>query len=243
MTDFLFSLMFRFKRFTVSQNETTAKVGTDGVLLGAWADVSSAQKILDIGTGTGVIALILAQRSSAQIDAMDMDASSCALAEENVKNSIFAGRIKVIQKSLKQFAKEQESRYDLIISNPPFFFNSLKSPSEMKNRIRHSDFSEMSSGSLIESAKKLLNPEGKFCLILPPAEAELFISNARVKGLFCSKLTRVFSKPGKPCKRYLMQFEFQPLYTKEEILHIETEEPNQFSEKYKNLTKDFYLRF
>ena len=220
------------------------KVGTDGVLLGAWADVSNATKILDIGTGTGVIALMLAQRSNARIDAIDTDDQSCLQAKENILNSKFHERIKVHNQSLQKFCEEKSGKYNLIVSNPPYFQNSLKSENANRNISRHSDVAELNSEILIFSALKLLNLKGKFCLILPKTEGEKFVETSESKNLFCTKITRVFSKPKKNIIRLLLEFELTRKKMEEDFLTIETgRKPNDFTEEYKKLTRNFYLNF
>lgn len=234
---------FHFKQFALEQDKCAMKVGTDGVLLGAWAESSHAKTILDIGTGTGIIALMLAQRNSnAKIDAIEIDEPSCIQAKENVLNSKFKERIRIINSPLEKFSSG--FFYDLIVCNPPYFSNSLKSKSIKRNLVRHGDFAGISSEILIKSALKLLKTDGKFCLILPNTEGEIFIKEAAKKNFFCNKLTRVFSKPNKKCFRLLMQFEKKKRNFSENYLTIETgEKPNDFSNEYKQLTKDFYLAF
>lgn len=239
------------------------KVGTDGVLLGAWAGLPletwpngshEEKKILDIGTGTGVIAMIMAQKFSSEknqvagnfrIDAIDIDEASCLQARENIAASKFDGKINVIHKPLHQFAGNAAGgSYDLVISNPPFFHHSLKSPDNARNMARHSDFSDLNPGMLAAFALKLLAQDGAICLILPKKEGENFIAEAEKTGLYCNRLTRVFPKPGKGCIRLLMQFQRYKKKPEETILTIETgRKSNDFSEEYKLLTGEFYLNF
>ena len=241
------------------------KVGTDGVLLGAWTELpaepaagqlksSSVKKCLDIGTGSGVIALMLAQKlylgkignsENITIDAIDSDEFSCTQARENIDSSKFKGKINVLHQSLHQFLeKANQKSYDLIVSNPPYFNKSLKSPDVNRNRARHSDISELPSEDLISSTLKLLKRDGKFSLILPKTEGENFIIEAKKSFLYCNKLTRVIPKPGKECIRLLMEFQLFAMPLKENTLTIETgKSPNDFTEEYILLTKDFYLKF
>lgn len=241
------------------------KVGTDGVLLGAWTELPlepalnkmkpvSAKKYLDIGTGTGVIALMLAQKHYPEqgqdseniiIDAIDTDESSCIQARENIAASKFNGKINVIHQSLHQFIeKANQNSYDLIVSNPPYFFNSLKSPDTYRNRVRHSDISELGPETLISSALKLLTTDGIFSLILPKNEGGNFIIEAEKSFLYCNRLTHIFPKPGKECIRFLMQFQRSPSQMREDNLTIETGKAlNDFTGEYKLLTREFYLNF
>ena len=130
---------FQFKQFTIRHDKCAMKVGTDGVLLGAWAGTESCNRILDIGTGTGLIALMLAQRSKAAIDAIDIEADACLQAQENAESSLFAGRINVFHSDLVDFAQASTHLYDLIVSNPPYFVDSLKCPNLQRNTARHTD--------------------------------------------------------------------------------------------------------
>lgn len=248
--------VFHFKQFSVFQDKCSMKVGTDGVLLGAWTKVPNIPwiRILDIGTGTGIIALILAQKSFTKktqkhsaiiIEAIDIDESSCFQARQNIQESSFSDNIIVIHQSLKDFSQKADpNSYNLIVSNPPFFINSLKSGNKNRNITRHSDIAGLDNDALISSVLKLLSKDGKFSLILPRMEGENFIKEANKAGLYCTKLTRVFSKPGKDCIRLLMQFEFSQNELIESTLTIETGKGiNDFSEEYKALTKEFYLHF
>lgn len=139
------------------------KVGTDGVLLGAWAGTESCNRILDIGTGTGLIALMLAQRSKAVIDAIDIDADACLQAQENAESSPFAGRINVRHCALADFAQAATNLYDLIVSNPPYFVDSLKCPDRQRNTARHTD--TLTLEDLLQDSRKLLAPQGRIALI------------------------------------------------------------------------------
>jgi tRNA1Val (adenine37-N6)-methyltransferase len=249
------SSLFRFKKFLIRQDKCPMKVGTDGVLLGAWASLPSGRpgkgrKMLDAGTGTGLIALMLSQKLCEPdrhytIDAVDIDPSSCEQAMENIAASGFNAKINVICQAYHLFAERAESHsYDLIVSNPPFFSNKLKSPNALRNLARHSDASSLNSETLIRAAIKLLAPEGNFSLILPRTEGENFITEAKKAGLYCSRLTEVFPKPGKECLRLLMQFGLKENKREETQLTIETgNKPNDFTEEYKSLTKEFYLNF
>ena len=130
---------FQFKQFTIRHDKCAMKVGTDGVLLGAWAGTESCSRILDVGTGTGLIALMLAQRSKAVVDAIDIDADACLQAQENAESSLFAGRINVFHSDLADFAQASTHLYGLIVSNPPYFVDSLKCPNLQRNTARHTD--------------------------------------------------------------------------------------------------------
>ncbi len=233
------SAPFQFKQFTITQDQCAMKVGTDGVLLGAWADVAGTKTILDIGTGTGLIALMMAQRSAATIDAIDIDEDAVTQAENNVAQSPWANRIIVYHASIQQFIPEQ--LYDLIVSNPPFFENSLKSNDASRNLARHND--SLGFIELIFSANNYLKENGKFCIVLPTEEAQQFIQMARTQRLYCNKICYVHPTPEKPAKRYLMQFEKKKGKLEEEQLVIEANGRHQYSEAYQQLTGAFYLNF
>jgi len=233
--------VFYFKHFKVEDNQSTMKVGTDAVLLGAVADVTHAIDILEVGTGCGIIALIMAQRSSARIDAIEIDPDSARQAAENVKNSRWHERIRVVHQSFQDFSQETGKTYDLIISNPPYFSRSLKSADQKRNLSRHNDtlsFSELSFG-----ARGLLRPEGSLWIILPVSENLEFIDTAYKYGLFPHYHMKIFAKIGKPGYRSIFQFKQQKKESiKEEVLVIRNEDET-YAEKYRELTRDFYLDF
>ncbi len=232
---------FRFKQFTIFQNHAAMRVNTDGVLLGAWANVDNASRMLDIGTGTGVIALMLAQRThNVKIDAIEIDEHSANEARRNVALSSWSERIDVIHCSLQSFAQSVSSRYDLIVSNPPYFNQSLKSPLERKNLVRHTDL--LPYHDLISGISVLLTENGRFCGVFPYTEGNVFIAQASTCGLFCTQRINVYSQPGKGVIRLLLQFERVKKTIAEHSLTIHNPD-GSFSEHYRQLTADFYLAF
>lgn len=236
------STSFAFKQFVINQDKCAMKVGTDAVLLGAWVFPNGSKQILDIGTGTGVVALMLAQKTDAIIDAIDIDENAFIQAKQNASESKFASQISVSHASLQEFSKSTSKKYNLIVTNPPYFEQSLKSTDEHRSFARHADVLPFE--ELIEGVVKLLDPKGKFCLILPTLEAEKFREMAQKKGLFLSKLLRVKSKVDKDTdKRHLMQFEFTPTEFSEKTIAIEEDERHQYTSDYMELTKDYYLNF
>jgi tRNA1Val (adenine37-N6)-methyltransferase len=233
---------FAFKQFLIKQDKCAMKVGTDAVLLGAWVIPNGSKQILDIGTGTGVVALMLAQKTQATIDAIDIDEDAFSQAKQNVNESKFISQISVIHTSLQNYSKSTNKTYDLIVTNPPYFEQSLKSTDEQRSFARHADVLPFE--ELIDGVIKLLNVKGKFCLILPTLEAEKFRIMAQKKGLFLSKLLRVKSKINKDSdKRHLMQFEFTPTEFSEQTIAIELDERHHYTDDYKELTKDYYVNF
>ncbi len=215
------------------------KVGTDGVLLGAWTPVSGAHRILDIGTGTGLLALMLAQRCDAEIDAIEIDAEAASQASENVLESGWSARIKVIQTSFQDYCRISEVKYDLLVCNPPFFSKSLKANTEPRSLARHND--QLGPSELFAGAIKLLNPNGHLCIILPAGDGSLVITLAKEHGLFPSKILRIKPDSGKPFKRILIDFTFSDCLPQEAEMTIETGQRHIYSEEYINLTGSYYF--
>ncbi len=216
------------------------KVGTDGVLLGAWADISQAEYVLDIGTGTGVIAIMLAQRSAdATIHAVEIDEEACGQATENMQKTAWAGQLHAFNISIQEFAKTHSNKYDLIVSNPPFFSGGTFSSSQDKASVRHTV--KLPHGDLLLATRSLLRENGKFCVILPHLEGLRFKEMAGTYNLYCSKTTEVRPKPGKQVERLLLQFEreVKPM-KKEELIIWKNEE--EWTEEYKKLTGEFYIK-
>ena len=216
------------------------KVGTDGVLLGAWADVVQTESVLDVGTGSGLIALMIAQRCSAFIEAIDIDEGAVVQAEINAKLSPWYNRIKIVKADLKKFTSESEQKFDLLVSNPPYFKNSLHTPDKARTEARHAVGSFHN--EIILSAKKLLNPQGRLCMILPVAEGNDCVVFALQNGMFCSKKVCVFPKPGSEAKRLLLEFKLVDCETEHTELLIESGKRHEYSEEFTALVKDFYLK-
>ena len=231
---------FSFKQFTVFHDKCAMKVGIDGVLLGAWTPIENARKILDIGTGTGLIALMLAQRSEAMITGIDIDQSAVLQANENVQTSPWSNRISIFEKSLQDFTLNSNERFDLIVSNPPYFVNSTKTPVENRTAARHTDL--LTHEELIEHSLKLLSPVGRICLILPIIEGQKCIEFAETKHLFCTKQVTVYPKPNVEAKRLLLEFSLVKSAKSETKITIESETRHQYSTEFTELAKDFYLK-
>jgi tRNA1Val (adenine37-N6)-methyltransferase len=232
---------FRFKEFTVHQGKASFKVGTDGVLLGAAADLEGVETVLDVGTGTGLIALMCAQRSQASITAIEPDKPSYEQAVENARDSNRADRIRLINTDLKSFSETAPERFDTVISNPPYFRNSLLNTDPVKASARHT-FS-LSSTELLKASTVLLKTGGSLQLILPYAEAALFMAEAGDYGLYCSSLIKIRPNPEAKIIRMIMKFERTRKTVHEKFLSIETGDRHSYTEDYRNLTKDFYLDF
>lgn len=298
---------FSFKQFTVWQEHAAMRVGTDGVLLGAWCNVASgvsvvisdastdrrqpenvcpadpsqvlerpkidqtvwndqmrdeeeesvcgAQngadaetkkvgRVLDIGSGTGVIALMVAQRTSnAQIDAVEPDSGSCEDALRNFAESPWADRLHLHGVTLQEYVScyAEKGQYDLIVSNPPYFVDSLKAPDPVRNAVRHAvslPFEE-----LLDGVKTLLAEHGRFAVILPVTEGVLLEKLALERSLHCVRKCLVQTKPGVPPKRVMMEFGRKSVPLRSDLLIMETERQQEFTQEYRRLTRDFYLKF
>ena len=232
---------FQFKQFKIIQEKSAMKVGTDGALLGAWADVEGAEKILDIGTGTGLIALMLAQRTPAQIWGVEIEKNAAEEAVFNVQNSPWNDRVFIENRSFQDFVEENKISCDLIVSNPPFFTNSFKNEEENKAIARHNHLLPFS--ELIIGAKHLLNVGGSLALVLPNIPALEFIGMAKQNGFYLRRLTKVHPKSIKKANRFLMEFSLKPEVLKEDKLIIYRDSSSDYTEMYKELTRDFYLKF
>jgi tRNA1Val (adenine37-N6)-methyltransferase len=232
---------FQFRQFMIQQEHAAMKVGTDGVLLGAWASLPGpGSRVLDIGTGTGLIALMMAQRTSdAEIDALEIDPLSAMQANENFRNSPWKQRIACILSSFQDYYPRCGSRYDLVICNPPFFSGSSKTPSREKNLARHDD--SLGLGDLFKGSVTLMKEKGIISLVMPYDKQEPALELAEKHRLYCNRLTRVQPAPGKPIKRVLMEFSFVPGSCREDDLTIETGSRHAYSDKFKALVGDFYL--
>ena len=214
------------------------KVGTDAVLLGAWVSILGAKQILDIGTGSGVIALMLAQRTDrkVKIDAIEIERADAAQARDNVLISSWPNKITVFEKSLQEF--NPEVPYDLIISNPPFFIHSLLPPSPHRTRSRHTR--QLTYDELISNAIRLMSTSGTLAVILPVHEGNHFRLLAFNYGLHLQRQLAFYSRKEKPQERWLFEFGLSRGLSKEEKLVL-YDEDNVKSHDYINLTKDFYL--
>ena len=233
--------VFHFKQFSVYQGKTVMKVGTDGVLLGAWAPVDQASTILDVGTGTGLIALMLAQRNPhATITAIDIDKEACEEAAANFKSSPWLSRLTASNVSLQEFLQVSGKKYDLLVSNPPYFSRSMQAPCLRRTHSRHDE--TLSIADLIQCSKQLLNDRGTLALVLPVDQYEKLGLVAVQQGLYEQRRVLVHPNPGKPVKRILSVWGFtSPDRVEEDNLVIENGVRHQYSDAYIQLTKDFYL--
>jgi len=232
-------MAFRFKQFIVEDDRSTMRIGTDAILLGAWADPGQAQSILEIGTGCGVISLMLAQKSDARIDAIDIDEESIKQASANFRQSPWSEQLHPLQVSLQDLIAKGHQKYDLVITNPPYFISSLPSPDAKKNRARHT--TNLSRQELLAGMNHFLNDKGIFLIILPEEESRKFSVLAETAGLFIQKQMRVKPKAGKPFNRVLNRFGFQPceLPLPEEL--VIRNQDNTFTKEYIDFTDAYYF--
>ncbi len=231
---------FRFKQFTVNQGKSSFKVGTDGVLLGACANIAGAGRILDIGTGTGLVALMLAQRSTAEITAIEPDHDSYLQAAENMAKSPWSERIKILELRLQDYFPT-DLKFDLIVSNPPYFINSLKNPDAGIASARHNV--KLTQDDLLEGSGRLLAGEGRFEVIMPYAEGNILIAAAQEYGLYCHSILKIRPVLSSEVRRLILSFSRHKMPVTERFLTIERGKRHDFTEEYKNLTRDFYLKF
>jgi tRNA1Val (adenine37-N6)-methyltransferase len=234
--------MFQFKQFSLEQDRCAMKIGTDGVLLGAWTPIDNSPiSILDIGTGTGIIALMLAQRSAAeQIDAFDIDEEAYEQSTDNFENSPWNDRLFSFHAGLDEFVEEPEDEYDIIVSNPPFYGEDYKSNNDQRDLARFQD--AMPFEDLIEAADLLLSENGIFSVIIPFKEESTFLALAKEYELFPLKITRVKGTPITETKRSLLAFGRKEItnFPLDELI-IETAR-HIYTPEYIALTKDFYLK-
>lgn len=233
---------FQFKKFTVFHDQCAMKVGTDGTLLGAWAPTAGAGRILDIGTGSGLISLMLAQRSpTSHITGIDIDEAAIRQARTNAMASPWGQRIDMVCEDVSRFAEEEgQGKYDAIVSNPPYFMERVACPDTMRHTARHTD--SLSFGQLLHAVGCLLAEEGTFSVVLPSTACNEFIASALHHRLYLRHQTWVHTKPTKPAKRVLMTFVRCPSLTQTDRLYIESE-TGVFSREFVELLKDYYLRF
>ncbi len=228
--------MFRFKEFEIEDDRCAMKVGTDGVLLGAWVNLGSVSRAMDIGTGSGLIAIMLAQRSLAQVVGVDID--DVSQAKENAQKTRWAERLDFVQSPVQEY--QPEDGFDLIVSNPPYFVDALRSPSAQRSQARHTD--SLPFEELVQSVVRMLKPNGRFALILPVAEFQLFEESAK-EHLYCVRRTDVMSYEGRAAVRVLAEFSLCEGILSIDELIIREQGHEQYTEQYRDLTREFYLKF
>lgn len=228
---------FQFKQFTVWHDKCAMKVGTDGVLLGAWTPVLDSRRILDIGTGTGLVALMLAQRSRAAVVALEIDPLAAMQATENIARSPWPNRVEVIVADFKHY--KSDTTFDVIVSNPPYFVDSMKCPDSQRNVARHNN--ELTYNDLLQGVSTLLSSTGAFTLVIPMDVADRVKEIAEGYHLFPAHQLCVITKPGGSPKRTLITFTFSSQECQTEELLTEVSR-HQYSDAYIALTKEYYLK-
>ena len=229
---------FTFKQFVIHDDRCAMKVGTDAVLLGAWTSAAGAETILDIGTGSGILALMLAQRtpSNTRVDAVEIAQPDFIQATENARSSPWPEKINMHHVAIQSY--QTDTRYDLIVCNPPYFINSLVPPTLSRERARHAG--SLSSRELLAAVKGNLSKAGTFSIILPTVEGIQFQSAAKEFDLYPSRRLAFYSRKQKPQERWLMEFSFEERDCVTETLVLYGS-GNEWSEEYKLLARDFYL--
>ncbi len=231
---------FRFKQFSVIQDRCAMKVGTDGVLLGAWAGNSPVNSVLDIGTGSGVIALMLAQRLNCDVVGLDIDQGAMEQARENFSNSKWADRLFAVQASFQEYGLQAHRKFDLIVSNPPYFSETIKSPDEQRSLARHSD--NLSIEVLIANASRLLNHTGRIALVLPFDKRKQLVQSMMKNKLWLHRETIVLPTPDEEPNRILVEMGFKMLPDiKRTIIKIEEKTRHVYHSSFSSLTENYYL--
>ena len=232
---------FRFKEFTVEQDKCAMKIGTDAVLLGAWtSNKGNPNSILDIGSGTGVLSLMMAQRINAQsIEAIEIEEDAFEQCSDNFENSPWNDRLFCYHASLLEFVEEVEDKYDIIICNPPFYSENFKTENKTRDLARFSD--AMPFEHLIYAINNLLAQNGIFSVVIPFKEEKRFIELAEKSGLSVNRKLHVKGNPNSEIARSLLEFSFQKNGIEHKTLIIEKER-HHYTKQYIDLTKDFYLK-
>lgn len=229
---------FRFQQFTIYQDKTAMKISTDGIVLGACCNFSRAKKVLDIGTGTGLLSLMAAQKSQAEITAVEIDKDAYSQATENVEKSKFASRINVVNGDFLHLYNNSTEQFDYIVSNPPYFRNSLKSSTQGRSIARHED--SLPFEKFVPTVANILTPEGTFSVILPESERLFFNRLCIANGLHICGKTLVKSFENSDPLRVILHFSKSILPMKQEILVLYSSQ-NVYTQRFKDLVKDFYI--
>ena len=229
---------FHFKHFSLYHDRSTMKVGTDAVLLGAWAEVKPTDWVLDIGTGCGILPLMLAQKGITKVHAVDLDEASAMEAAENFQASQWSRQLFAFHADIRKFT--MQCTYDLVISNPPFFINSYKSDTDRKNQARHTDTS-LTFMELASAAKRLLKLDGRFVLVLPERESHDFIPIAEKYHLYVYKRQNIIPLEGKEPNRVNLELRFGKPETVQVTELVMRKADNGFTEAYNEAVKPYYL--
>lgn len=230
---------FHLKQFSLLHHRSTMKVGTDALLLGIWAEVNSTQRILDVGSGCGILSLLMAARTNAFIDAVEIDEASWVEAQRNFSASVFAKRLNAIHADFRKYAENTSLKYDLIISNPPFFINDMRSAEATRSNARHGD--SLNYTELCKGVLGLLAENGRLCLVLPYDESKAFLSIASATGLKVSRKLIIFPKRGLQPNRINLELSLMPDTEEKHEVFVIREESNAFTDQYIRFFKDYLL--
>lgn len=233
--------MFHFKKFSIDDSLAAMKIGTDSVLLGAWTPCGDENRILDIGTGSGILALMMAQKTKSVIDAIEIDADAAGLAQKNAQLSPWSDRVHIINSSIQEFSTETNNKYTLIICNPPFFTDSLKAPDKARNIARHNDTLPVK--DLLRITSELLEEDGKAAFILPADAFGNWITTASNLNLFPAFITKARSSLNHIPHRVMVVFkkDKNPEIIENELSIYSSK--GIYTKEYRELTKEFYLNF
>lgn len=232
---------FFFKKFGMFHHRSTMRIGTDAVLFAQWVDLTSSDNALDIGTGSGVIPLILAQKGVGSVDAVELDADSYEEAKLNFNISVYSDKLSVVQSDVRNYADNIEKKYDLIVSNPPYYASDVKPIKEKKVMARH--VSTLSFKDLLVAAKKMMKEDARFALVLPFYESRLFIKEAESLGFYLQKEFLISPIEGKEPNRVNMQFVLNDVENVETELFTIRNKDYSYTDEYKEFLKYFYLDF
>jgi tRNA1Val (adenine37-N6)-methyltransferase len=231
---------FHFQQFSLYHHRSTMKVGTDAVLLGIWTPLDGNEKVLDIGTGCGILPLLLAARcGDVTVDAVDIDPDSAEEARMNFERAPFSGRLRAFQADIRNAKALNRHHYDLIVSNPPFFLNDHRPVREDRKRARHTD--SLSYEDLIKAAGYYLKPGGRFSVVLPYRQSRIFLELARVAGFFVQRQMLIFPKPCKEPNRVNLLLGKNPENKMETEKFIIRDEKGNFTSQYIDMVKNYYL--
>jgi tRNA1Val (adenine37-N6)-methyltransferase len=230
---------FFFKKFALFHHRSTMKIGTDAILLARWVDVSKNDEVLDIGTGCGLIPLMLSQKGIKNADAVEIDTESYEEARQNFANSAWNSRLNAINDDIKSYSKNCEKKYDLIVSNPPFFFGDNIPQKVKKGLARHTN--TLSYSDLLSAVKLLLKPDGRFALVLPSIEAVTFKKEAENQGFYLQKELKIIPIEGKESNRINMQLVVNHVDNIDAETFVLRNQDHSFTKEYKDFLKDFYL--
>ena len=230
---------FFFKRFALFHHRSTMKIGTDAILLGRWVEVDENDEVLDIGTGCGLLPLMLAQKGIKSADAVEIDRDSFEEAAQNFINSAWKSRLFAINDDVKHYAEHCTKKYDLVVSNPPFFFGDNIPEKEKKGLARHTN--TLSYNDLLVAVKKLLKPEGRFALVLPALESLTFLKDAENQGFYLEKEMKIVPIEGKEPNRINMQLVVNQVDAVKSETFILRHPDHSFTKEYKEFLKDYYL--